>query len=57
VQVSKFVEKTIPPKQLILPQQAFSALASLNESLDNSPQNEALKAALNTLLNRHRKTA
>jgi len=57
VQASKIVEKAIPKKTLVLPPQAFSSLASLNESLETSPQNEALKAALNTLLNRHRKKA
>jgi hypothetical protein len=57
VQVSKISEKKVHEKQLVLPPQALSALASLNESLDNSPQNDALKSALNTLLNRHRKKA
>jgi hypothetical protein len=55
VQVSKLAEKTIPVKQLVLPTPAISALASLKDALDNSPQNEALKAALNTMLKRHRK--
>lgn len=54
VQVSKIVEKTIKPKQLVLPAQALSALASLTESLESSPRNEALKAALNAMLRRHR---
>jgi hypothetical protein len=55
VQVSKIAEKSTPLKQLVLPAQAYSALASLHNSLENSPQNQELKAALETLLNRHRK--
>ncbi|WP_292937584.1 DciA family protein [Noviherbaspirillum sp.] len=55
VQVSNIAEKIIPPKQLALPAKAVSALASLNDALENSPQNEALKAAISAMLKRHRK--
>jgi hypothetical protein len=41
-------------KELVLPKRAISALAELNGSLEDSPRNEALKAALAALLNRHR---
>lgn len=54
VQVRKIVERARPTKQLVLPSKAISALASLNESLDDSPRNEALKAALSAMVKRHR---
>jgi hypothetical protein len=47
-------EPTEQEKELVLPERAISALADLNGSLDDSPRNEALKAALAALLNRHR---
>lgn len=54
VQARKIVEKARPPKQLTLPSQAVSALALLNDSLEDSPRNQALKAALNAMVSRHR---
>lgn len=54
VQVRKIAERARPAKQLVLPSKAISALASLNESLDDSPRNEALKAALSAMVKRHR---
>lgn len=54
VQVGKPAEKQIQPKQLALPTQAMTALASLQESLEEGPQNQALKAALAAMLRRHR---
>ncbi|MEC4719196.1 DciA family protein [Noviherbaspirillum sp. CPCC 100848] len=54
VQLRKLVERPRPVKQLKLPSQALSALASLRESLEDSPQNEALKAALEAMVKRHR---
>ena len=54
LQAGNILEKTPKPKQLTMPAQALSALASLKESLENSPRNEQLKAALDTLLARHR---
>jgi hypothetical protein len=53
VQVRKPVERPRPVKQLKLPSQALSALANLKESLEDSPQNEALKAALDAMVKRH----
>lgn len=53
VQVSKLSEKTSKQKQLVLPSQAMSALASLKESLENSSGNQALKEALARMLKRH----
>lgn len=54
VQVRKIVERTRPSKQLVLPSKALSALVSLNDSLDDSPRNQALKAALEAMVKRHR---
>jgi hypothetical protein len=42
-------------KQLALPAQALSAMAVLNMTLEDSPRNDALKAAITAMLNRHRK--
>lgn len=44
-----------PVKQLRLPQQAVSALASLGGTLEDSPRNAALRSAIATLVERHRK--
>lgn len=54
VQVGKIAEKATPKKTLVLPSKALSALASLSESLEESPRNQALKEALNHMLERHR---
>jgi hypothetical protein len=54
VQMTKILEKVVPPKQLTLPVQAVSALAELDKALDNSPHNAALKAALEAMIKRHR---
>lgn len=54
VQPGKVAVKQQQQKQLVLPKQAISALAELKNLLEDSPQNTALKAALNTMLKRHR---
>lgn len=54
VQVTKTLEKSSPCKQLTLPQQALSALAVLADTLETSPRNEALKAAIKAMVRRHR---
>jgi hypothetical protein len=54
VQVRKIAVKSTTSKHLVLPGQALSALAELNDSLENSPRNEALKAAIRTMLRRHK---
>ena len=54
VQVSKMLVKSTASKQLVLPTQAVSAFAELNETLENSPRNEALKNALGALMQRRR---
>jgi hypothetical protein len=54
VQVGKNIEKTIPVKQLKFPDQAISALSSLGTTLEESPRNAALKAAISALVQRHR---
>lgn len=54
VQVTKTPEKSSPCKQLTLPRQALSALAVLADTLETSPRNEALKAAIKAMVQRHR---
>ena len=54
VQVGNVANKTVQPKTLTLPPQALEALAVLDTSLEESPQNHALKAALGAMLQRHR---
>lgn len=54
VQAGKNIEKPSPPKQLMLPDQALSALASLDGELEDSPRNAALKAAVAAMIGRHR---
>jgi hypothetical protein len=44
-----------PARQLRLPQQAVSALASLGGTLEDSPRNAALRSAITALLERRRK--
>jgi hypothetical protein len=45
----------VPVKQLRLPQEAVSALASLGGTLEDSPRNAALRSAIAALVERHRK--
>jgi len=54
VQVITPIGKTERPKQLSLPNQAISAFADLEKTLENSPANSALKAALGAMIERHR---
>ncbi|MBV8666001.1 MAG: DUF721 domain-containing protein [Burkholderiaceae bacterium] len=54
VQVIPKVTEEKPPKQLQLPSQALTALASLHQTLEDTPANRDLKAALATLVKRHR---
>jgi hypothetical protein len=56
VQVKRTLEKPPATKPLKLPVQAVSALAELDRALENSPRNEALKAAIETMVRRHRGT-
>lgn len=53
VQVGKIAQKTVPQKTLTLPGRAISALESLSETLEDSPQNQALKDALKRMVQRH----
>jgi hypothetical protein len=53
VQVGNISEKTTPKKQIVLSSQALGALETLNKSLESSPGNTALKAAISTMLKRH----
>lgn len=54
VQVSESLEKSTPSKQLSLSPKAISAFADLGDTLEESPRNEALKAALKAMVNRLR---
>jgi hypothetical protein len=53
VQVGNNTEKRIIHKQIQLPTQAVSALASLQNDLEESPRNAALKAAIDSMIKRH----
>ncbi|GAB3539859.1 hypothetical protein GCM10027343_08010 [Noviherbaspirillum agri] len=53
VQVGKIAERKTPQKQLVLPDQALTALSDLNNSLHDSPQNQALKNAVAAMIQRH----
>lgn len=54
VQVGKTFEKSTISKQLALPGKALSAFAELENTLESSPRNAGLKAALHAMLMRHR---
>ena len=56
VQVSNNLEKVNVSKSLTLPVQAVSALAALEDALEQSPRNAELKTALSAMLKRHRST-
>lgn len=53
VQVKKTVEKLLPVKQLVLSEPAVRAFGELENTLDATPQNDALRAALHRLVMRH----
>jgi hypothetical protein len=55
VQVGNIPDRESRAKQLHLPPQAVSSLTALNAALEDSPRNQALKTALATLLQRHRR--
>ncbi|MEO6354214.1 MAG: hypothetical protein ABIO19_14915 [Burkholderiaceae bacterium] len=54
VQVAASLEKAIPVKQLSLPEPARSALAVLADTLEVSPRNAALIAAIEAMVRRNR---
>jgi hypothetical protein len=54
VQVGKTAEKPRPIKDLRLPAQAVSSLAALGDELEDTPRNQALKAAISAMVQRHR---
>lgn len=56
VQVGNNAEKAMAPKRLQLPTQAVSALAQLNNALEESPRNASLRAAIDVMIRRHRAT-
>lgn len=53
VQVGKISPKTSPGKEISFPPRAAQAMADLHLALDDSPANQALKAALQALVQRH----
>ena len=53
VQVSNNQEKVNVSKTLTLPVQAVSALAALEDNLEESPRNAALKTAISAMVRRH----
>jgi hypothetical protein len=57
VQVSKIPAKSTTSSKPVLSAQAISAFEELNESLDNSPRNQALKNALKAMTKHHRRPA
>jgi len=54
VQVGKTFEKSSISKQIAMPGQAISAFAALENALEPTSRNAALKAALQTIVQRHR---
>ncbi|KAF3999679.1 hypothetical protein [Glaciimonas immobilis] len=54
VQVSQKLQKLTPVKQFSLTPQAVSAFDTLASTLESSPRNEALKAALASLVRRYK---
>jgi hypothetical protein len=56
LQPGNLFQKVTPVKQLNLSTQALSALAELNTTLEDSPQNEALRSAIARMVNRHRRS-
>lgn len=55
IQVRASIPVATPVKQLHLPQRAVSALAALGDTLEDSPRNAALRAAIAAMVSRHRK--
>lgn len=53
VQVGNDFEKPAATKRLALPQQALFSFAALDQTLEKSPRNEALRASIAALLQRH----
>lgn len=56
VQVGNITQRPVAPKRLQLPAKAVSALAALNNDLEESPRNAALRAAIDAMIRRHRAT-
>ncbi|CAL62916.1 Conserved hypothetical protein [Herminiimonas arsenicoxydans] len=55
VQVSKILVKSTASAPLVLPTQAISAFSELNAALEDSPRNQALKNALASMMQHHRR--
>lgn len=55
VQVRQTNRATVRSKQIAMPTKAVSAFADLEETLEKKPHNDALREALRSLLQRHRR--
>jgi len=56
VQVRSTTSKTVHCKEVFLPKTALDSLQSLHQQLEDTPRNAALKAALDAMVKRHRKS-
>lgn len=54
VQFGKFLDPKAPEKRIEMPEKAVSAFANLDGTLEDSPRNAALKAALRELIKRQK---
>lgn len=54
VQVRSTTPMTVHCKEVFLPETALDSLQALHQQLEDTPRNAALKAALDTMLKRHR---
>jgi hypothetical protein len=54
VQVKSATAEPVHCKEVFLPEAALDSLAALHQNLEDTPRNAALKAALETLVRRHR---
>lgn len=56
VQVRSATPETVHCKELFLSESAVDSLAALQQSLEDTPRNAALKTALDAMVKRHRKS-
>ena len=55
IQIMPAMERPLPEKTAQLPHGAVSALAELNDSLEDTPRNAALRAAIAAMVERHKR--
>jgi hypothetical protein len=56
IQMTPAMERPAPGKTTRLPGNAVSALAELQENLEDTPRNAALRAAIAAMVSRHKRT-